>query len=151
MIEGVAIKNLRQIPDERGKIGHMLRRDDPIFERFGEVYFSFCYPGVVKGWHYHKKQSDNITVVKGMMKIVLYDSRENSPTKGELMVLFIGEDNPILVRIPPFVVHGFKAIGTETAIAVNCATDPYFHDDPDEFRIPPHDPSIPYDWSLKDG
>lgn len=151
MIEGVEIKKLMSIPDERGRILHMLRKDDEIFEKFGEIYFSMCYPGIVKGWHYHKKQTDNISVIKGMMKIVLYDMRENSKTKGEIQEFFVGEQNHILIKIPPGVVHGFKAIGIEPAIAANCATEPYNHDKPDEFRIDPYDKSIPYDWRLKEG
>ena len=151
MIEGVAIKELRQIPDHRGKIGHMLRDDDEIFEKFGEVYFSYCYPGIVKGWHYHKIQTDNITVVHGMMKIVLYDMREDSPTHGEVNEFFTGWDKPILIKIPPGVVHGFSAVGITTAIAVNCCTHSYKHEDPDEYRIHPHDNDIPYDWATNDG
>jgi len=151
MIEGVIAKPLKQIPDERGKIAHMLRRDDELFERFGEIYFSFAYPGVVKGWHYHKKQTDYFAVIKGMMKIVLYDARDDSPTKGEIQEFFIGEHNHMLIRIPPGVVHGMKGIGTETAIVANCATDPYNHEEPDEFRIPAFDNDIPYDWGLRDG
>ncbi len=151
MIQGVKIKELKQIPDERGRIGHMLREDDEVFERFGEIYFSYCYPGVVKGWHYHKKQKDNFAVVKGMMKVVLYDAREDSPTKEEVMELFIGDQNPKLVTIPENVVHGFKAIGNEYAILANCATHPYNYQNPDEYRIDPFNNNIPYDWNIKQG
>ena len=147
MIEGVEIHPLKQIPDERGKIMHMLRCDDPHFEKFGEIYFSMVYPGVVKGWHLHKEMTLNYAVIVGMIKLVLYDDRENSPTQGELMELFIGESNYVLVKIPPRVWNGFKGIGVQPAIVANCATLPH---DPDEIiRIDPFDNHIPYDWKIK--
>ncbi len=147
MIDGVLIIPLKQIPDERGKVMHMLRADDPHFEKFGEIYFSWVYPGVIKGWHLHKKMTLNYAVPMGMIKLVLYDARDNSPTKGELMELFIGEDNYVLVHIPVGIINGFKGIGTKPAMVANCATIPH---DPDEIvRTDPFDKSIPYDWTLK--
>jgi dTDP-4-dehydrorhamnose 3,5-epimerase len=151
MIKGVITKSLKLIPDERGHLMEILRNDDAIFEKFGQVYKTTAYPGVVKGWHYHKVQSDNMVVVKGMMKIVLYDSRENSPTKGEVNEFFVGEQNNILVHIPPYVYHGFKCISTESAIVINTTTEVYQYQYPDEFRVDPHKNDIPYDWSRKDG
>ena len=147
MIDGVLVVLLRQIPDERGKIMHMLRADADHFEKFGEVYFSVAYPGVIKGWHLHTKQTQNYAVVSGMIKLVLYDSREDSLTRGELMELFIGEDNYCLVKIPPGVTNGYKTYGTGPAILANCATEPH---QPDEMqRIDPFSEEIPYDWELK--
>lgn len=151
MIDGVAVKKLRVIPDERGFVMEMLRCDDDIFKKFGQVYLSVAYPGVVKGWHYHKKQTDCFTVVKGMLKVVLYDQREGSKTHGEINEFFMGEKNPMLLVIPPMVVHGVKAVGPEAGYLVNCPTEPYNHSSPDEYRIAPHSGEIPYDWSRKDG
>jgi len=151
MIDGVKIKKLRIIPDERGRLMEMLRADDEMFEAFGQVYMTTAYPGVVKGWHYHKRQSDNMTVVRGMMKIVLYDGRKGSPTEGEVNEFFAGDHNPILVHIPPLVFHGFKCISGEEALVINVPTDVYRYDDPDEYRVPPHENDIPYDWGRKDG
>ncbi|MFH1624606.1 MAG: dTDP-4-dehydrorhamnose 3,5-epimerase family protein [Pseudomonadota bacterium] len=151
MIDGVKVKKLRVIPDERGRLMEMLRSDDDLFIRFGQVYLTTAYPGVVKGWHYHKKQVDNMAVVKGMMKVVLYDSRKDSKTCGEVNELYMGEHNPILVQIPPFIYHGFKCISEEESIAINCPTEVYHYDGPDEFRIDPHNNDIPYDWGRKDG
>jgi len=111
-IDGVVIKPLKVIPDERGWLMEILRNDDPIFTQFGQVYMTTAYPGVVKGWHYHKKQTDNFTCVHGMMKVALYDKREGSPTYGALMEIFVGEKNPVLISVPPGVYHGFKGIGT---------------------------------------
>jgi len=147
MIDGVVVVRLKQIPDKRGKVMHMLRRDDPHFEKFGEIYFSVVYPGVVKGWHLHKKMALNYAVIIGMIKLVLYDARKGSPTKGESMELFIGEDNYVLVRIPPGIWNGFKGVGTKPAIVANCATEPY---DPEEIiRLDPSSSEIPYNWSLR--
>ncbi len=151
LIEGVAIKKLRLIPDERGYLMEMLRADDDIFQKFGQVYLSVGYPGVVKGWHYHKVQTDFFTIVSGMMKVVLYDGREGSPTHGEINEFFMGELNPILITIPPGVLHGMKAIGDRPGLLVNCPTEVYRYGEPDEFRVDPHDGTVPYDWDRHDG
>ena len=149
MINGVEIVPLKQIQDERGKIMHILRCDEPHFEKFGEVYISWVYPGVIKGWHLHKKMTLNYAVPVGMIKLLLYDNRENFPTKGEFQELFIGEDNYVLVKIPPGIWNGFKGIGTKPAMVVNCATIPY---DPEEIvRQNPFENDIPYEWGLKHG
>lgn len=147
MIDGVVIVPLRRIPDERGAVLHMLRRDDPHFREFGEIYFSTAYPGVVKGWHRHSRMTLNYAVPYGVIKLALYDPRDESPTHGEVMELFVGEPNYVLVQIPPGVWNGFKCIGTTMAIVANCATLPH---DPEEIqRIDPTDPRIPYDWAIR--
>ncbi len=151
MISGTKIKKLKVIPDERGHLMEMLRADDEVFLKFGQLYATTAYPGVVKAWHYHKKQVDNFVVVKGMMKVVLYDSRKKSPTFGEINEFFMGEYNPILLQIPAYVYHGFKCIGEHEAIVINCPTEVYNYRQPDEYRVDPHGGEIPYDWSRKDG
>jgi len=151
MIKGVMVKKLKVIPDERGRLMEILRVDDEMYKGFGQVYMTTAYPGVVKGWHYHKKQFDNMAVVKGMMKIVLYDGRPDSSTYGEINEFFAGEYNPVLVHIPPYVYHGFKCISREEAVVVNTPTEVYNYQDPDEFRVHPHDNDIPYEWDRKDG
>ncbi|MCG9479551.1 MAG: dTDP-4-dehydrorhamnose 3,5-epimerase family protein [Actinomycetia bacterium] len=151
MIDGVKVKKIRVIPDERGRLMEMLRSDDDLFIKFGQTYMTTAYPGVVKGWHYHKKQTDNFVVVRGMMKVVLYDSREDSPTYKEVNEFFMGEHNPILLQIPTYVFHGFKCISENEAICINVPTEPYNYDKPDEFRVAPHSKEIPYDWDRKDG
>jgi dTDP-4-dehydrorhamnose 3,5-epimerase len=151
MIHGVVTKKLKVIPDERGRLMEILRSDDELFTKFGQVYITTAYPGVVKGWHYHKKQTDHFAVVKGMIKLVLYDGRDDSPTKGEINEIFLGEHNPLLVKIPPFVMHGFKCISQEEAICINVPTELYNYDQPDEFRVDPHKNDILYDWEREDG
>jgi dTDP-4-dehydrorhamnose 3,5-epimerase len=151
MIEGVVVKKLKVIPDERGYLMEMLRSDDEFYQKFGQLYLTVANPGVVKGWHYHKKQTDHFVCVKGMAKVVLYDSRDKSATAGQVNEFFMGEQNPILLVIPPFVMHGFKGVSTEPAMIINCPTELYVYDNPDEFRVHPHDNDIPYDWDRKDG
>jgi dTDP-4-dehydrorhamnose 3,5-epimerase len=151
VIDGVKTKQLRVIPDQRGRLMEILRRDDELFEQFGQAYMTTAYPGVVKAWHYHRIQSDNFAVVHGMMEIALYDSREGSPTKGEVNVFRVGVHNPMLVHIPPLVYHGFKSIGEEEAIIVNLPTEVYNYQQPDEYRLDAHDNDIPHDWSRRDG
>lgn len=145
-IEGVNIIPLKKIPDERGMILHMLRSDSPHFTEFGEIYFATAYPGVIKGWHVHKRMTLNYAVLIGMIKLVLYDNRKESKTYGELQELFIGEDNYTLVQVPPGVINGWKCIGTKMAYLANCPTEPH---DPNEIsRIDPFTTEIPYNWDL---
>ncbi len=146
MIQGVVIKKLDIFPDERGDVKHMLRSTDPEFEKFGEIYFSSVYPGVVKGWHLHKIMTLNYAVVSGMIKLVLYDDRPESDTRGELQEIFMGQDNYVLVKIPPLIWNGFKGIGAASAIVANCAT--IAHDPNEIVRKDPYADDIPYDWSL---
>lgn len=151
MIDDVKIKKLNVIPDERGRLMEMMRSDDDVFIKFGQLYLTSAYPGVVKGWHYHKLQTDNFVVVKGMMKVVLYDGRQDSFSYNQVNEFFMGEYNPILLQIPPYVYHGFKCISGEEALVVNCPTEVYNYQNPDEYRLPPHDNTIPYEWDRKDG
>ena len=150
MIDGVNVKQLKAIADERGYLMEMLRADDPFYQQFGQAYLTAVFPGVVKGWHFHKLQTDHFICVAGMAKVVLYDRREESPTHGEVNEFFLGVRNYILVTIPPGVLHGMKGTGTETAMIINIPTHTYKYDDPDEFRVDPHDNDIPYDWAAQD-
>ena len=148
MIEGVKIIPLGLIVDERGEIMHMLKSTDPHFIKFGEIYFSCAWPGVVKGWHTHSKMTVNNVVLVGHAKLVLYDGRDHSPTYGEISELFIGEDNYCLVQIPPGITNGYKAYGDKLVIMANCATEP--HDPAEISYTDPLNNSIPYDWALKE-
>jgi len=147
MIDGVIVTPLRQIPDERGTVMHMLKSTDSACTQFGEIYFSGVYPDVVKAWHIHTKMTLNYAVPVGKIKFVLYDERPNSPTFGEIQELFIGEDNYCLVTVPPNVWNGFKGCGTKMALVANCASIP--HDPTEISRLEPENERIPYDWALK--
>jgi dTDP-4-dehydrorhamnose 3,5-epimerase len=149
MIKGVLITQLKRIPDDRGKIMHIMKNSDDAFENFGEVYCSTIYPGVVKGWHLHKLMTLNYVVLKGKIKFVLFDSREDSETFEELQEIYIGDDNYIRVKVPPGVWNGFMGIGLEEAYVINFTDIPH---DPDEIvRMPPHEEDIiNYKWAVKD-
>lgn len=151
LIEGVQTKQLKVFADERGRLMEMLRSDDAIFEKFGQVYLTTAYPGVVKAWHYHRLQADHFVVVRGMMKVVLYDARKGSSTYGVINEFFMGDWNPILLKIPAGVYHGFKCISEQEAVVINTPTELYNYTEPDEYRLDPHSSEIPYDWSRKDG
>ena len=151
LIQGVKTKKLRLIPDERGWLMEVLRSDDSeFFKKFGQVYVSATYPGVVKAWHYHKQQIDNFACITGMVKLVLIDTRDESPTKNVVNEFFLGAQNPTLVQVPNLVYHGWKCISTEVSTVVNVPTELYRYEDPDEYRLAPHD-TLPYDWVRKDG
>ncbi|MCX5807397.1 MAG: dTDP-4-dehydrorhamnose 3,5-epimerase family protein [Proteobacteria bacterium] len=151
MIKDVIVKQLKYIPDERGRLMEILKCNEEIFTKFGQVYISTTYPYVVKAWHFHKEQDDFIVCIKGMLKLVLYDNRDDSPTNGEINEFFIGEFNPSLVKVPKSVYHGWKCITAEEAIVLNVPTEPYNREKPDEYRIDPHENNIPYNWERKDG
>lgn len=151
LIDGVKTKTLRVLPDERGWLMEILRSDDPeLFTRFGQVYVSATYPGVVKAWHYHQRQIDNFACVAGTVKLVLIDTRPGSPTEGSINEFFVGIQHPTLVQVPNLVYHGWKNIGLDVALVVNVPSEPYRYGDPDEYRIEPHG-TLSYDWTRKDG
>ena len=148
-IDGMTVTPLRRIPDERGAVFHMLREDDPAFERFGEIYFSTVYPGAIKAWHLHYEMTLNYAVPVGMIKLVCYDDREGSRTRGNLVELHVGDLNYVRVTIPPLVWNGFKGEGATPALVANCCTVPHR---PDEIeRMDPFTDTIPYDWALRHG
>jgi dTDP-4-dehydrorhamnose 3,5-epimerase len=146
MIDGVKVKKLKLIPDDRGRLMEILRSDDPIFAKFGQVYMTTAFPGVVKAWHFHKKQDDNFTCVSGSMRLALYDARKGSPTFGEVNDFVISLEDPMLVHIPKNVYHGFKCVSDTEAIVINTVTVPYDRGEPDEYRVDAFRNDIPYDW-----
>ena len=151
MIDGVQTKNLKVIPDERGRLMEILRSDDSLSEKFGQLYVTTTHPDVVKAWHLHKQQIDNIVCIQGMIKLAVYDGREDSPTYQEVNQFYLGIHNPLLVQIPANVYHGWMCVSPEEAVIVNIPTEAYNYEKPDEERIDPHNNFIPYDWKRKDG
>jgi dTDP-4-dehydrorhamnose 3,5-epimerase len=145
-IDGLHIVPLKRIPDERGTIFHMLKRSDPHFVDFGEIYFSSIFRGVVKGWHRHREMTLNYACVFGRVKIVVYDDRAGSATQGELVEIVLGPDNHSLVIIPPGLWNGFKGLSEPFAIVANCCTHP--HDPSRSDRLDPFENDIPYDWAV---
>jgi dTDP-4-dehydrorhamnose 3,5-epimerase len=149
VIDGVEVFPLRQIVDERGSVMHMLRADAEHFQGFGEIYFSTVNPGAIKGWHIHSDMTLNYAVPHGQVKLMLYDERDGSPTRGGLMELFVGTGNYVLVRVPPKVWNGVKGLGDYPSVIANCASHPHRPDEID--RLDPFSERIPYDWALRHG
>ena len=147
MIEGVLINKLKQIPDERGAIYHMLRRDNDHFIEFGEIYFSIAFPGIIKGWHEHTKQIQNYAVIDGMIKLVLFDNRKKSKTYKKIQEIYIGDLNYQLVTIPTGIINAYKCISNAKSILANCSTLPHDPDEMINYKI--NSKKIPYDWNFK--
>jgi len=151
MIHGVELKKLNLIPDERGFLMEILRCDDPIFERFGQAYITGCKRGFAKAWHYHRLQSDHFVCVLGKALVVLCDTRKDSPTYEKIQEFTLEAppcegSEPFLIKIPPFIAHGFTALDCEEARILNFPTLPYNHNNPDEFRLPWNSEEISYKW-----
>lgn len=144
MIEGVVIKELSQFVDDRGRVMHMLKADDPVFEKFGEVYFSEVLPGVVKAWKKHKLMTQLFAVPVGLIRLVIYDDRINSTSAGSLKVIETGRKEYKLIRIPSGVWYGFKGLGDIPSLIANCADLPHSTNEC-EIRIS-NDKIIPYQW-----
>jgi len=150
VIKGVKVKTLKVIPDNRGRLMEILRCDDEMFERFGQVYMTTAKRRVIKAWHYHKLQDDNFCCISGKILLALYDARRGSGTFGEINDFIISPDEPKLIHIPKGVYHGFKNIGDSEAIIINTVTKPYNHKNPDEYRADAFDEKIGYKWDRKE-
>lgn len=149
MIDGVTVKKLITHPDDRGYFREILRDDDALLSRFGQVSVTTTYPGVIKAFHYHERQDDLWYVVSGMAQVVLHDLRKTSPTNGVTEVLYAGDQNPILIKIPTGVAHGYRVLGPHPVVLAYVTTESYDPSKPDEKRIPFDDPSIGFDWTTK--
>lgn len=143
-MDGVKVVPLPPIADERGAVFHMLRSTDAHFVEFGEIYFSSVYTGIVKAWKNHRRLTANYACIHGRIKIVLWDDREGSPTRGSLVEVFAGPEEYALIAIPPGIWHGFQGLAKPVSILANCATEP--HDDNELDRLEPRCSEIPYDW-----
>lgn len=151
LIEGIKTKNLKPILDERGYLQECFRSDWPMFKKFGQAYITVAFPNVVKAWHSHKIQTDNMVCIAGNAKLVLYDDRKESSTYKKINEIFFGEKNPLLVTIPPNIWHGFKAVGNKKMMVLNVPTELYNYSEPDEYRLPYNSEEIDYNWDIKMG
>jgi len=150
VIQDVVVKKLKPISDDRGFLMEILRSDESIFTQFGQCYVTRVLPRIVKGWHYHKVQYDHFVCLGGTAKVVLYDGREKSKTFREVNEFILSLESPMLVKIPPYVFHGFTAAGEEPATILNLPTELYHYKEPDEYRESPFSEKIPYDWGFVD-
>ncbi len=149
-IQGVKIKELKLLSDDRGQLMELLRSDDDLFKGFGQCYLTMCNKDAVKAWHYHKEQTDNFVCISGKALVVLYDSREDSPTFGNALKFIMEEpsekSSSILLQIPPGITHGFTALDSERAVILNIPDKVYNHKSPDEFRLPWNTDQVPFKW-----
>jgi dTDP-4-dehydrorhamnose 3,5-epimerase len=150
-IEGVQIKPLKVMADQRGRLMELVRVDDDIFTAFGQVYITTTLPGVIKAWHLHRRQTDLVACVAGMIRLVIHDDRSGSATQGRFNQFFMGIHSPLLVRIPAGLYHGWQCCSLEEAMIVNTVSHPYNYQQPDEQRLDPHRSHIVFDWHKRDG
>lgn len=145
LIAGLSISPLREISDARGAVLHMVRHDSEDFVGFGEIYFSEVRAGIIKGWKLHERQAQIFAVPIGHMRLVFFDDRKGSLTRGAVVSLELGRPNNYRrVSVPPGLWYSFGCIGGDSALLANCASLPH---DPSETRSLPLDhPSIPYNW-----
>lgn len=151
MIHDVKVKPLACHQDQRGWLTELARCDDPQLAKFGQAYVTATYPGVVKAWHRHLRQADLITCVAGTILLVCHDDRQGSPSLGQTDEFYLGPRAMQRVLVPAGVLHGWKCVSPQEALVVNVVTEPYDHTNPDEERLEPHSPQVPYDWARRDG
>ena len=148
-IHDVVIKKLTTHSDDRGYFREIVREDDQLLRHFGQSSITKTYPGVIKAFHWHNDQDDVWYVVDGMARVVLYDRRAGSPTKGVTQVVYAGEDNPVAVLIPAGIAHGYQVLGQKPVVLFYHVTKTYDPHEPDEQRIAFDDPEIGFDWSIQ--
>ncbi len=149
MIEDVRIFKLEKFHNSKGMNVQIFKGDEEGFPQIRHLYCSSLYPGEIKAWHFHRRKREMIACFTGMIKLVIYDDREDSPSRGEIMEIFIGEDNFCLVDIPPGLFHGVKCYSPREAFMLVINDQPFDPGGPDKVEIPWNSHEIPYDWSIK--
>lgn len=147
MIHGVKLKQLKVFPDDRGWLAELIKEGEEAYVSVKQTTMTLSYPGVIKAFHWHRRQTDIWCVVSGMAQVVLYDIRANSPTFKQTDVYYLGEENRQLLLIPPGVVHGYRVLGHKPALLFY-HTDQIYDPD-DEYRLPYDDSRINFDWSTQ--
>jgi dTDP-4-dehydrorhamnose 3,5-epimerase len=149
MIEGVKIKKITKFADDRGFFAELIKSGEETFHDIKQTSYTETFPGVIKAFHWHKKQWDIWFVIDGMAQVVLHDMRKDSPTYKKTQVIYAGEFNHVLIAIPPFVAHGYRVLGNKPIKLIYHTTEAYDPAVPDEERIPWDDPEIGFDWTTK--
>ena len=149
MIDGVRVRTLMRHVDGRGSLTELLRSDWPEFVLFGQAIATINLPGVIRAWHYHRKQTDVIVVLSGRAVLPLYDGRAGSPTRGAVEEHVADGASPFALFVPPGVYHGYKTLGDVPALILNFPSEVYDPAAPDEERVPHDSPEIPYDWDSR--
>jgi len=149
MIDGVVVKECVLNADDRGTLLEVIRDDEPVFREVRQTTFTVTYPGVIKAFHWHRRQWDVWFFTSGMAQVVLHDLREGSATRGQTDVHYMGEHRPLVVAIPPGVAHGYRVLGAAPAALLYHTTEHYDPADPDEERLPFDDPRVGFDWATR--
>ena len=149
MIDGVVVKTCTVHSDDRGWLVEVVRDDEPVFREVRQTTYTIAYPGVIKAFHWHRRQWDVWFFPSGNVQIVLHDLRDGSSSRGVTQVLYAGAKNPLVLAIPPEVAHGYRVLGNEPAALFYHTTEHYDPADPDELRMPFDDPRIGFDWRTK--
>ena len=145
LIDGVFLTELKEIPDPKGSVLHMLRNDDDLFTSFGECYFSEVSVKAIKGWKKHSLQSQNISVPLGRIKFVLYDGRKSSTTFKNISEIILGRpDSYKRLHIPTNIWYSFKCISDTNSMIVNCSDIPHSPDESETMTL--DNKEIPYSW-----
>jgi dTDP-4-dehydrorhamnose 3,5-epimerase len=150
-IAGVSVREARHVPRDHGMITEIYRPDwDPSGQPVVQIYQSRLFAGALGAWSCHMRTTDRLFVSQGHVKIVLYDARDDSNTKGRLMELHAGDARPCLVVVPPGIWHGMQCLGNVDALVLNCPTEADNYKDPDHYRLPYDTSEIPYVWKMND-
>ena len=145
-IKDVIITELKVIKDERGSVMHMMRSDSIVFKSFGEIYFSTIFKNSIKAWHLHKEATLNYACIKGRVKLVLFDDRTQSSSKGVYEEIILSPQNYFLITIPSNIWNGFKGLDEEESIIANCLNLP--HNEKEMVREDPFSKKFNYDWKI---
>lgn len=145
LIHGVRLRHSTTHADERGNLCEIYDdRWEFTIDAVTYAYLLTLRPGAIRGWSLHTKQDDRLFFTSGTIKVALYDAREESPSVGDVNVLFLGTHDRALLRIPPGVFHAVRNVGTDDAVLMNLPSRPYEHSDPDKYRLPSDSEEIPY-------
>lgn len=146
MIQGLEISSLKVMADNRGKVMKMVDVKVPLFEKFGEIYFSFVNAGVIKGWKKHLRAVQLFAVPVGMIKFVVYDDRPESPTRGQFEEIEVGESNYRLIKMPSGVWYSWQATSAFPAMIASLTSEP--HDPAEAVAAEVNNNNlIPYQWT----
>ncbi len=117
-IPGIVVRHLTKNEDARGWLTEVYREDE-LPQDFTPAmgYISFTHPGVARGPHAHRDQTDGFAFISGKFRLYLWENRDGY---GDASVQFdVGEENPVFVVVPPGVVHAYKNVGDRYAFVLN--------------------------------
>ena len=145
LIDGVTCREVRSVVTANGVTTELFRSDWGVVDGEVEQAIYVALRGnAISAWHQHRERWDLLFVLSGHLRLVLYDPREDSPTQGQVDVLHLSPLRPMLVTVPPHIWHGVQNLSTEVTSFANFFDQQYDYDDPDEWRLPPDTPEIPY-------